>query len=343
MENSLVQAPSDINTPILFWRRYVDDIFVIWAGDDMNKINEFHSHINKIHENINFTMELENNNNIKFLDIDITKNHNKLEFNIYRKPTQTDTIIPHDSYHHHTHKFAAIKTYLHRCNSTPMSDQNKRRELEIIKQIATNNNFSTTTIEKVIHKQQQLSNRYNFTTLTPIENENKKTSTYRSITYPGPLANSITNVFRKYQINISFKTNNTIKNQIFNAKDKPNILEQNGVYKISCNTCSATYIGETGRSLKERITEHTVTKKENSHFGHHLKFNNHHFDIEHNLELLHHQDKGYKLNLLEQFEIAKFITQNPEKLCLNAKILTPTPPLYTFLKNPFPPPKKPPI
>ena len=40
-----------------------------------------------------FTMEEENDNKINFLDITISKADKNISFNIYKKPSTTDTII----------------------------------------------------------------------------------------------------------------------------------------------------------------------------------------------------------------------------------------------------------
>ena len=336
IESSLLNTPTDINKNIILWRRYVDDVFIIWEGDDMSEIQVFHDIINELHHNIKFTKEIEQNNNIKFLDLDITHNEKGIFFDIYRKPTQTDVIIPYDSHHHHSHKLAAINSYLHRCYNTPLSDTNRNKEIETIKNIAINNKFPPQTINKIIHKYQFRHNRHNATALIPIKDE--KNHKYRNITFPGKIAHSIKHIFNKYNINISFKTDNTTKNKLFNAKDKIQKVDKNGVYQLNCGTCNAVYIGETGRRVKERISEHITNKDDHSQFGKHLKFHKHKFNIEENFTLLHEQNKGYKLSLLEHYEITKLINQKPELQCLNAKLYTPKPPLYTYLKNPFPPP-----
>ena len=36
----------------------------------------------------------------------------------------------------------------------------------------------------------------------------------------------------------------------------PHTSKSNVIYKISCNNCDASYVGQTGRQLKTRITEH---------------------------------------------------------------------------------------
>ena len=338
LETKLLNRKSKINENVIYWGRYVDDVLVVWDGENKTEINDFYGYINNLHDNINFTIELEQNKNINFLDLQISHDNSNFNINIYRKPTQTDTIVPFDSHHHQSHKMAAIKCYLHRATSIPMSKEARDREMSIIKQIATNNSFTPQSIDRLIYKHNQKIMRTNTTTLTPIVNI-KENKIYRSITYPGNIAYPIKNLYKKYNIDIVFKTPNTTKQILFNAKDKIHRLEDNGVYQLTCDTCSAAYIGETGRKLKERIKEHTVTRMNDSQFGRHIKFNEHNFDIGKGCRLLHSQNKGYKLELLEHYEINKFIAQNPDSLCLNTKVYTTKPPLYTYLKKPFPPPK----
>ena len=61
-----------------------------------------------------------------------------------------------------------------------------------------------------------------------------------------------------------------------NVKDKGKPKDRQGaVYKIKCCDCQATYIGETGRNLSTRLTEHkrgTRNGDVNNHIAeHHLK------------------------------------------------------------------------
>ena len=63
-------------------------------------------------------------------------------------------------------------------------------------------------------------------------------------------------------------------NNIFSNKDKPED-RQGAVYKIKCCDCQASYIGETGRNLSTRLTEHKRATRNgdvNNHIAeHHLK------------------------------------------------------------------------
>jgi hypothetical protein len=54
------------------WKRYVDDTNVLWPHGKV-ELHKFFLHLNNISEEIKFTMELEENDSIPFLDIIIKK------------------------------------------------------------------------------------------------------------------------------------------------------------------------------------------------------------------------------------------------------------------------------
>ena len=73
------------------------------------------------------------------------------------------------------------------------------------------------------------------------------------------------------------QTITTLRRLLTNVKDKdkPEADRQGAVYKIKCCDCQASYIGETGRNLSTRLTEHkrkTRNDDVNNHIAeHHLK------------------------------------------------------------------------
>ena len=63
--------------------------------------------------------------------------------------------------------------------------------------------------------------------------------------------------FNKNDIRVSFRSRNKLNKYIKVQKDIcPHTSKNNVVYKISCNNCDASYVGQTSRKLKTRITEH---------------------------------------------------------------------------------------
>ena len=84
MENVEEEAMSTFLNPPKFWRRYVDDTFVIIKKTE---VDEFHNHINNIEASIKFTTEHETNNSIPFLDVCVTREASGgLMTKIYKKP-----------------------------------------------------------------------------------------------------------------------------------------------------------------------------------------------------------------------------------------------------------------
>jgi hypothetical protein len=65
MEHFEQQAISSAEKKPARWFRYVDDTFVVWThGKD--ELQEFLKHLNNIHLNIMFTMEVEQNKTLPF-------------------------------------------------------------------------------------------------------------------------------------------------------------------------------------------------------------------------------------------------------------------------------------
>jgi hypothetical protein len=96
--------------------RYVDDILMIYdiTTTDIQKTLE---HFNEAAYPMSFTVEKEKEGSINFLDISIHRHPQNVEFDIYRKPTTTDTIVPWDSNHPTAHKLAAFRYLIKRVQS----------------------------------------------------------------------------------------------------------------------------------------------------------------------------------------------------------------------------------
>ena len=110
------------------WMRYVDDILLIWEGDD-EEIKVFFEEVNKLGESIELKMEV-GNKEINVLDLNqsITQ-ENILNFEIYVERTYTDGILPNDSYHPIQYKMAEINNLFHRINSCIKDEENRKKRM----------------------------------------------------------------------------------------------------------------------------------------------------------------------------------------------------------------------
>lgn len=57
------------------WYRYVGDTFIIWPHG-RTAVQGFYAHINSQHRNIKFTMEVEENGKMPFLDVAVIRKNN---------------------------------------------------------------------------------------------------------------------------------------------------------------------------------------------------------------------------------------------------------------------------
>ena len=101
---------------------------------------------------------------------------------------------------------------------------------------------------------------------------------------------------KKVTANVSFKSKKL--SSFFSVKDKTKIKHKhNLVYKVTCPDCPATYIGEAGRRLQERVDDHGGRDK-NSHV------------LKHSLE------RGHNTVKIENFSILgnNFYTETQRKV-----------------------------
>jgi formamidopyrimidine-DNA glycosylase len=125
---------------IIHYYRYVDDILTVYDQRKTNIINMLEN-FNAIHPKLKFTIEQQTQNRINYLDLTIKKNQNKLNFEIYRKPTTTDLILRNISCHPYKHKKLAINYLYNRLNTYKITEENKKKDKEIIRQILNSNEY----------------------------------------------------------------------------------------------------------------------------------------------------------------------------------------------------------
>ncbi|XP_040285898.1 uncharacterized protein LOC120999093 [Bufo bufo] len=82
---------------LVLWRRYIDDIILIWKGDQ-ESLNKFISELNINNLNLTFIRSTENIE-IEFLDLSITKVGEKYVCKTFQKPSSRNAFILHSSCH----------------------------------------------------------------------------------------------------------------------------------------------------------------------------------------------------------------------------------------------------
>ncbi|XP_049828734.1 uncharacterized protein LOC126267492 [Schistocerca gregaria] len=296
---------------IIYWYRYVDDIICL-VDETHNRIEELHSNINTVHPQIHFTMEIEKNQTLNFLDLTITRNNHQHEFSIYRKPTSTSTVIHNTSNHPTVHKYASFTHMLHRINRTPLKPENYTQELNIIKQIAVENNYKTDIINKLNNKIKRKQAVHTDNTADHTTQANR--GRWYTLTYNNKISHRIGNILKKQGIPITFRTNNTVQKRLRPDRKTADKFSNAGIYQLTCNSCQAQYIGQTSRNFRTRYTEHMrALKSDSTHstFADHLMNKNHNpTNIENDLHILKNSNSLYQqLTIEENYYIQKAIVE----------------------------------
>ena len=229
--------------------RYVDDTFVIWPHGNQ-QLGEFLRHLNNQHPNIKFTMEVEVDGKLPFLDLEIIrKSDGSLGHRVYRKPTHTDLYLNANSYHHPSQKQAVLATLFHRA-FTVSDEEHLGQEVKHLYKVLQQNEYNYREISKIHRRVEQHYNK-NAEQHNDVDSDNISRA---FIPYCGNVSNRIGRILKKHKIKSIYLPPAKIRQKLRPIKDDLG-LNTPGVYKIPCE-CGLVYIGQTGRTIEERRKEH---------------------------------------------------------------------------------------
>ena len=123
----------------MFYRRYVDDIFVIFRKEEHLKL--FLNYFNSCHKNIKFTSEKEINNKLSLLDTETSRDKNQFITSVYRKPTFGGVFSHFGSFIHRGYKFNLASTLIFCCYSICCSMELFHIKIMHLKEIFEKNGY----------------------------------------------------------------------------------------------------------------------------------------------------------------------------------------------------------
>ena len=154
-------------------------------------------------------------------------------------------------------KTAAYRFHTTRMQSLPLDPSKKQKEYETLQSTARNNNFPQHILQNL---NREVHNKINH---TQNKNEDNK-RIWATFTYRSPQIRKVTNLFRNTKIGRALKPTATLQQLVRPTTQNPNSdYEKRGIYKITCNTCHKSYVGQTSRTLRLRFQEHTSYIKNN--------------------------------------------------------------------------------
>ena len=269
MQHVEERALATCRQTIPLWLGYVDDTFTAVHKDE---IDAFHDHLNEQNADIQFTKEIEENGKLPFLDCLVSRDNNELRATVYRKPTHTDRLLDESSYNPTSHKATTIKTLTRRAQLVCDTPDSLRDENKYLERVFIKNNYNADFIRRNIYRP----------TEADATNQNPTHVTTVTIPYIKGTSETISRILQPYNIRVAHKPTTTLRHLLTNVKDRDEPNNRQGiVYKIKCSDCEASYIGETGRNLNTRLTEHKRATRNgdvNNHIAVHHQLTNHNID-----------------------------------------------------------------
>ncbi len=180
---------------------------------------------------------------------------------VFRKPSNSNRFIPFQSFHHHSHKTAAIYSLTHRAVSHCSSPELRGKELKFIHQLFLNNGFPSATITSIIANVLQktgCSPQPRAAGALAVTGLPEDCITI-SLPFIGPLFYTLQRIAKKFGVRIVPRSISSIHSVLGTPKHKlPHEQHSGIVYGIHCS-CGQLYIGQTGREVQTRKTEHEQT------------------------------------------------------------------------------------
>ncbi|XP_058840422.1 uncharacterized protein LOC131695902 [Topomyia yanbarensis] len=276
LEGEALEGLKQKGISLIVYQRYVDDYFLVGKENEIETVIE---EFNEQHTSIKFTVEKESNESIRFLDLLLSRNGEKIDKKWLPKQ-KTGRYLDYTSESPYTHKKNTAIALMDR--ALKLTDANKREEsITEASNILRANNYPEHIIKSVL--KQRVDILYN---TLQTRSADEQTAKYISIPYIPCLSEKIGKVLRKNNLNAAYKPNDKIKNTIFTMlKDKiPKMQQTNVVYSIPCGGCTnKEYIGQTSQTLEKRISQHknsirtstsiTGLTQHTRECGHHFNFN----------------------------------------------------------------------
>ncbi len=300
LENELVPT----FTPIVLWRRYVDDILAFIRGNKEEMTNILKK-LNNYHPRMNFTIEEEKDGKIPFLDFTIQRKpeENKLQIDIYRKSTYAGRHIDGKSNHSVHHKHAFLYSAIHRIYQFGLEEQEVQNELSYLRNNCINNNIDPIAVDSIHRKILRTKELQQISKLTNTL-EDRFLLGWLTLNY-SKMHHELARRLRKQGIRTAFGASNTTRLLLPKLKSAIPEMQQSGVYKIECGDCNGVYIGQTRRSFATRMTEHLKYPAKSTFCGHLM--NKSHSPQKATMSILLKTQDRNLLNVKETVEILKTI------------------------------------
>lgn len=236
---------------VQFYRRYRDDGCILWKGNK-GSLEEFVEDLNTLDKDIKFTVELEKEEKLPYLDTLLIKEEKEIKFRVYSKPYASGIKMDYSSFHERrtinniilgeTIRFCRISDY-------------EEEDLKSLENIFEENHYPKKVIKKQISKGRKILEKKSGKT------KEKEKKGYLVLPYLGKKkSKQINKLGNRFNFKVAYKKRKNLKCLLSKSFKNNNSIEAGIIYNIRCE-CKESYIGETGGLLSKRIKQHQNSVK----------------------------------------------------------------------------------
>ena len=295
LENTVIPKIQEI---IKNWTRYVDDTFAIVEAKNVSQVE---NELNRFHESIRFTHELEKDNKISFLDVLIKRIENDtpsaieienyapsasgIETSVYRKPTNTDIYINWRAHAPTIWKIATLKSLIKRAFLISSTKAALEEELVHIQSVFCDyDDYPQKLVETIIRDERTSQRLQQEATGTPSATqaeeshedteEEKPVELTLHLPYAGEAGSAIVTKLQKSILSTVNRNRKKVKvgtvykatrlGSRFNLKDKIAFQNQHNIVNHGdCpnKKCPSNYVGQTNCRMEKRGAQHATDEK----------------------------------------------------------------------------------
>ncbi|XP_067119331.1 uncharacterized protein [Centruroides vittatus] len=246
----------DFRKDIVYFKRYVDDIFILWKNN--RKINEFIEGINRNSDGLKLKLEQKSSVTIHFLDINIQFKNGHLSTSVYVKPTHSPLYIPSQSNDPYHYKMAAFRALIRRAFLYCDNVMDRAKEINRILQVAETLGYRKSAITGMVKRYEK----------NVARGSRQRPAKITKFTYNRYAKSIMKEIANRNETSIILKRAPNLYKILRNDKDSIRKEEKAGVYRIPYENAQLgikkDYIGVTTRSLSVRLKEHKYNIRKSS-------------------------------------------------------------------------------
>ena len=257
----LAKREPTIRDDAKLFERYMDDVI---RSIKQDVVEEKLREINSMHNNLKFTIEIEQEGKIPFLDMMLTRNGKKLASTWYCKPTDTGLVMNFHALAPRRYKRSVVSGFVHRIHRACSTWENFHLSLQRAKSVLEKNQYPPPFYEPIIEETiLKLVHPCSDVTEKKVDGGSQQTHKVL-LQYRGPATDQFVKRLKECgaptQVVLTLRK---LRSYLPSLKPPvPKMLKSNIIYKITCSQCLVCYVGKTSRHNCSRFSEHRTKKKE---------------------------------------------------------------------------------